>query len=222
MWCGWCCTCRLCCCWHGHLHVAASNPHVAPPPHLTRLQPTGCTRLRCSVASHAVAAPTRCVYSHACTGCLCTTGPARRSSFLRRAILGCALADLPSPRPFDFRQVAAACLYLVCRQDSKPFLLIDFSDVLQVRRQQGSACRGSGAHSCLLWHGVCPWHLPCKSSPWHVSVPACGHAPRPLLTCSPPPILCPPPRQINVFTLGAVFLQLAKLLRVTEHPMFAK
>jgi transcription factor IIIB subunit 2 len=55
-------------------------------------------------------------------------------------------------------QVAAACLYLVCRQDSKPFLLIDFSDVLQ----------------------------------------------------------------INVFTLGAVFLQLAKLLRVTEHPMFAK
>ena len=55
-------------------------------------------------------------------------------------------------------QVAAACVYLVCRQDSKPFLLIDFSDALQ----------------------------------------------------------------INVFTLGAVFLQLAKLLRLTEHPMFAK
>ncbi|KAL4428055.1 hypothetical protein ABPG75_002144 [Micractinium tetrahymenae] len=55
-------------------------------------------------------------------------------------------------------QVAAACLYLVCRQDSKPFLLIDFSDALQV----------------------------------------------------------------NVFTLGAVFLQLAKLLRLTEHPMFSK
>ena len=31
-----------------------------------------------------------------------------------------------------------------------------------------------------------------------------------------------PPLQINVFTLGAVFLQLAKVLRVTEHPMFAK
>lgn len=55
-------------------------------------------------------------------------------------------------------QVAAAALYLVCRQDSKPFLLIDFSDALQV----------------------------------------------------------------NVFTLGAVFLQLAKLLRLNEHPMFAK
>lgn len=55
-------------------------------------------------------------------------------------------------------QVAAACLYLICRQDAKPFLLIDFSDALQV----------------------------------------------------------------NVFTLGAVFLQLAKLLRITEHPMFAK
>ncbi len=29
-------------------------------------------------------------------------------------------------------QVAAACLYVVCRQDEKPFLLIDFSDALQV------------------------------------------------------------------------------------------
>lgn len=55
-------------------------------------------------------------------------------------------------------QVAAACLYLVCRQDGKPFLLIDFSDALQV----------------------------------------------------------------NVFTLGGVFLQLTKLLRLEEHPMFSK
>jgi transcription factor IIIB subunit 2 len=55
-------------------------------------------------------------------------------------------------------QVAGACLYLICRQDAKPFLLIDFSDALQV----------------------------------------------------------------NVFTLGAVFLQLAKLLRVADHPTFAK
>jgi transcription factor IIIB subunit 2 len=30
-------------------------------------------------------------------------------------------------------QVAAACLYLLCRQDGKPFLLIDFSDALQAR-----------------------------------------------------------------------------------------
>ena len=28
--------------------------------------------------------------------------------------------------------------------------------------------------------------------------------------------------QVNVFTLGAVFLQLAKLLRLTELPTFAK
>ncbi len=55
-------------------------------------------------------------------------------------------------------QVAAACLYIVCRQDSKPFMLIDFSDALQV----------------------------------------------------------------NVFTLGAVFLHLCKLLRLEEHPMFQR
>ena len=29
-------------------------------------------------------------------------------------------------------QVAAACLYIICRQDNKPFMLIDFSDQLQV------------------------------------------------------------------------------------------
>lgn len=55
-------------------------------------------------------------------------------------------------------QVAAACLYLVCRQESKPFLLIDFSDAIQV----------------------------------------------------------------NVFTLGAVFLQLSRLLRLEEHPTLSR
>ncbi len=55
-------------------------------------------------------------------------------------------------------QVAASCLYIVCRQDFKPFMLIDFSDALQV----------------------------------------------------------------NVFTLGAVFLHLCKLLRLEEHPMFQR
>ncbi|EFJ29645.1 hypothetical protein SELMODRAFT_410325 [Selaginella moellendorffii] len=30
------------------------------------------------------------------------------------------------------QQVAAACLYIVCRQENKPYLLIDFSDSLQV------------------------------------------------------------------------------------------
>ncbi|CAI7842686.1 unnamed protein product [Closterium sp. NIES-54] len=29
-------------------------------------------------------------------------------------------------------QVAAACLYLACRQEKKPFLLIDFADLLQI------------------------------------------------------------------------------------------
>ena len=58
----------------------------------------------------------------------------------------------------SYAQVAAACLYIVCRQDSKPFMLIDFSDALQ----------------------------------------------------------------INVFMLGNVFLQLCKLLRLQEQPMFTR
>ncbi|XP_077232999.1 cyclin/Brf1-like TBP-binding protein isoform X2 [Tasmannia lanceolata] len=55
-------------------------------------------------------------------------------------------------------QVSAACLYIACRQNSKPFLLIDFSEYLQ----------------------------------------------------------------INVYILGAVFLQLCKLLRLEEHPIVQK
>ena len=55
-------------------------------------------------------------------------------------------------------QVAAACLYAVCRQDGKPFMLIDFADALQV----------------------------------------------------------------NVYVLGAVFLQLCRLLRLEEQPAFAR
>ncbi|KAG9452046.1 hypothetical protein H6P81_004950 [Aristolochia fimbriata] len=54
--------------------------------------------------------------------------------------------------------VAAACLYIACRQDSKPYLLIDFSEYLQV----------------------------------------------------------------NVYVIGAVFLQLCKLLRLEEHPIVQK
>ena len=56
------------------------------------------------------------------------------------------------------RQVAAACLYIICRQDAKPFMLIDFSDALQV----------------------------------------------------------------NVFTLGAVFMALCKALHMEELPMFQR
>ena len=55
-------------------------------------------------------------------------------------------------------QVAAACLYIVCRQEGKPFMLIDFSDALQV----------------------------------------------------------------NVYVLGAVFLQLCRLLRLEDHPALAR
>ena len=54
--------------------------------------------------------------------------------------------------------MAAACLYVVCRQEGKPFMLIDFSDALQ----------------------------------------------------------------INVYQLGAVWLQLCRLLCLEEHPMFSK
>lgn len=55
-------------------------------------------------------------------------------------------------------QVAAACLYIFCRQEGKPFMLIDFSDALQ----------------------------------------------------------------INVYQLGAVWLQLCRLLCLEDHPMFTK
>jgi transcription factor IIIB subunit 2 len=39
-------------------------------------------------------------------------------------------------------QVAAACLYVVCRLDGQPFMLIDFSDMLQVGTW---CCGGAGA-----------------------------------------------------------------------------
>lgn len=55
-------------------------------------------------------------------------------------------------------QVAGACLYIVCRQENKPYMLIDFSDSLQV----------------------------------------------------------------NVYVLGAVFLQLGRLLRLDQHPIMQK
>ncbi|KAH7282832.1 hypothetical protein KP509_35G049400 [Ceratopteris richardii] len=55
-------------------------------------------------------------------------------------------------------QVAAACLYIICRQEQKPFLLIDFSDCLQT----------------------------------------------------------------NVYVLGAVFLQLCRLLSLDQHPVIQK
>ena len=54
-------------------------------------------------------------------------------------------------------QVAAACLYLVCRQDSKPFLLIDFSDSLQVGGKawqlplRGGVGQAAAACSCRVW-----------------------------------------------------------------------
>ena len=30
------------------------------------------------------------------------------------------------------KQVAAACLYIICRVENKPFMLLDYSDLLQV------------------------------------------------------------------------------------------
>ena len=29
-------------------------------------------------------------------------------------------------------QVAAACIYIICRQEGLPYMLLDFSDILQV------------------------------------------------------------------------------------------
>ena len=55
-------------------------------------------------------------------------------------------------------QIAAASIYIICRQEGHPFMLLDFSDVLQV----------------------------------------------------------------NVFVLGAVFLQLCKILRLEEHAILTR
>ena len=54
-------------------------------------------------------------------------------------------------------QVAAACLYLVCRQDEKPFLLIDFSDALQVRVRRGGRAGGGGGSgdTCCMRRRAC-------------------------------------------------------------------
>lgn len=54
-------------------------------------------------------------------------------------------------------QVAAACLYLVCRQDSKPFLLIDFSDALQVGWGWRGTCGPGPARPA--WHAKGPGEL---------------------------------------------------------------
>jgi len=42
-------------------------------------------------------------------------------------------------------QVAAACLYIICRQEEKPFMLIDYSDLLQVG--------GGAGMTVLYWRG---------------------------------------------------------------------
>jgi transcription factor IIIB subunit 2 len=67
-------------------------------------------------------------------------------------------------------QVAAACLYLICRQENKPFLLIDFSDALQVNLvltwagpSHGHVVSRSYAltpTSCALLLTPTPWHPP--------------------------------------------------------------
>lgn len=115
-------------------------------------------------------------------------------------------------------QVAAACLYLVCRQDGKPFLLIDFSDALQVGMSVcaagvGGRCGvGASGGRRMRW-------LACSAS-WCVprAATALSHGHHPLTPHTPTLSHL----QINVFTLGAVFLQLAKQLRLETHPMFAK
>jgi hypothetical protein len=57
-----------------------------------------------------------------------------------------AVADLSLVLPHTVLppvlQVAACCLYIICRQEDKPFMLIDLSDMLQV--QFILSCGGGG------------------------------------------------------------------------------
>ena len=41
-------------------------------------------------------------------------------------------------------QVAACCLYIICRQEAKPFMMIDLSDLLQVKRLRGGVLGFAG------------------------------------------------------------------------------
>lgn len=50
-------------------------------------------------------------------------------------------------------QVAACCLYIICRQEGKPLMLIDFSDMLQVG---GWGCFGGGG---VLGAGSAVWSV---------------------------------------------------------------
>jgi hypothetical protein len=50
-------------------------------------------------------------------------------------------------------QVAACCLYIICRQETKPFMLIDLSDLLQV---------GDGVGRVFFFGGGCYMAGICK------------------------------------------------------------
>lgn len=73
---------------------------------------------------------------------------------------GAQLANSPSPGP----QVAAACLYIICRQEEKPFMLIDYSDLLQV-----------GTH---------PWQLRAAAWAGRGRAAVCMHIQKPRSSCS--------------------------------------
>jgi transcription factor IIIB subunit 2 len=46
-------------------------------------------------------------------------------------------------------QVAACCLYIICRLDNKPFMLLDYSDLLQVGgRQEPGGAEGQTDTEC--------------------------------------------------------------------------
>ena len=80
--------------------------------------------------------------------------------------------------------VIAACLYIACRREKAPTLLIDFADALKVRGRR---------------------HCPCR--PWEMALPS------PLILPLPaaPPRL---PPQVNVYTLGACFLKFIRFLNL--------
>jgi hypothetical protein len=138
----------------------------------------------------------------------------------------------PPPTP----QVAASCLYIICRQEDKPFMLIDYSDLLQVRGWGwgwgwgwewgwgwgwGWGCGGALGGGALVTLGPSSAaHCPVRAAPLARTLPP---APPPPHHPTTPPTPSPPRRrQVNVFTLGAVYVQLLRLLRLEDHPTFAK
>lgn len=98
---------------------ASARARTCPRP------PSASTSSPSSATSPAAAAPPRCAEAPHTQPT--RSLPAAPAAPVNDARARCKLFSTAAP------QVAAACLYVVCRQDSRPYMLIDFSDVLQAR-----------------------------------------------------------------------------------------